>query len=148
MHGNHSVPSQFDDAAFGAPSTTPLKKNLMSIKKTIQASLLLVAVLCLLNAQHASALGGKLLDQTGCACCPVCDHVCKLEAEKVEVEKTCYNVEAKVICIPRVVFPWQKARKSACAACDCANRSGRRPRCGARGSACDRALRRTALCCC
>ncbi|QDV87577.1 hypothetical protein [Planctomycetes bacterium TBK1r] len=89
----------------------------MSIQKNIQAALLLTAALCLLDCHSAFALGGKLLDQTGCACCPVCDHVCKLDAEQVEEEKTCFTVESKAICIPRVVFPWQKAKKAACASC-------------------------------
>ncbi|WP_182867135.1 hypothetical protein [Stieleria mannarensis] len=90
----------------------------MSIQKTIQAGLLLAVALYLTSSNQALALGGKLLDQTGCSCCPVCDHVCKLDAEVVDEEKTCFHVESKVICIPRVVFPWQKAKKAACASCN------------------------------
>lgn len=57
----------------------------------------------------------KIFDQTGCNCCPDCG-CCSLEAELVDVEKKCYETECKVICIPRVVFPWQK--KKSCGACD------------------------------
>ena len=54
------------------------------------------------------------------SCCPKCDHTChtcSLEAELVDVEKKCFEVETKVICIPRVVFPWQK-KQSSCNSCD------------------------------
>lgn len=62
---------------------------------------------------------GACLDQTGCSiCCPVCDHVCKLKAEKVDEEIPCFEVESKVICIPRVVFPWQKKHCLSCDSCD------------------------------
>ncbi|MCO8121154.1 hypothetical protein NHH03_05350 [Stieleria sp. TO1_6] len=90
----------------------------MSIKTIFQAGLLAAAAMCLLAPEFATAGHGKILDQTGCACCPVCDHVCKLDAKKVDEEKVCFDVESKVICIPRVVFPWQKTRKAACASCD------------------------------
>lgn len=52
----------------------------------------------------------------GCLCtkCPSCN--CALEAKMVDVEKSCYEVETKTICIPRVVFPWQ--RKKVCGSCD------------------------------
>ena len=59
------------------------------------------------------------MSQTGCSiCCPVCDHVCKLDAKKVDAEIPCFDVESKVICIPRVVFPWQKKKCRDCNACD------------------------------
>lgn len=62
---------------------------------------------------------GKCLSQTGCSlCCPVCDHTCRLDAKEVEEEISCFEVESKVICIPRVVFPWQKKRCQACDTCD------------------------------
>ncbi len=63
--------------------------------------------------------GKKVIDQTGCSlCCPACKHVCKLDAKEVEEDKTCFEVECKVICIPRVVFPWQKKKCNACDSCD------------------------------
>lgn len=49
-------------------------------------------------------------------CCPKCEYECKLKAAQVDVEKSCFEVESKVICVPRVVFPWQK--KASCGACD------------------------------
>ena len=57
--------------------------------------------------------------QTGSACiCPACDHVCHLDAQQVDVERSCFETESKVICIPRVVFPWQKKKCSSCDSCD------------------------------
>lgn len=113
-----------NEAADDLPTNHFIQENPMSIKKLIQAALLIAAALCLLNSQSAFALGGKLLDQTGCTCCPVCDHVCKLTAEQVDEDKTCFDVESKVICIPRVVFPWQRAKKAACASCDSCDGNG------------------------
>ena len=56
---------------------------------------------------------------TGSACCPKCKTSCSLKAEKVDVEKSCFEVESKTICIPRVVFPWQMPKKkSNCSSCD------------------------------
>ena len=65
--------------------------------------------------------------QAGCKskqCCPKCDHVCKLDAEKVDVEKTCFEVESDYICIPRVVFPWQRPAKKSCGNCAACDGSG------------------------
>ena len=90
----------------------------MSLTQIIRAAMVLVAVACLIPLPSAVAGHGKWFDQTGATCCPVCDHVCKLEAEAIEVEKPCFEVETKAVCIPRVVFPWQTARKAACASCD------------------------------
>jgi hypothetical protein len=101
-----------------------LKRKIMSTQNTVRAILLIAVTLCLSTAQNSFAKGCKLLTQTGCACCPVCDHVCKLDAEEVEEEKTCFEVESKAICIPRVVFPWQKAKKVSCASCDACDGKG------------------------
>jgi len=61
----------------------------------------------------------KILDQTGCSYrCPACNHCCELKAEAVEETKDCFNVESKVICIPRVVFPWQHKKLLGCKRCD------------------------------
>ena len=66
--------------------------------------------------------GGKqLLDQTGCCLCdcPVCGHQCRLKAESVEEKIKGFDVESEVICIPRVVFPWQRPKCSTgCGHCD------------------------------
>lgn len=57
-----------------------------------------------------------MLDQTGCCQrCPSCDHACKFKAESVEEEQEGFVVESKIICIPRVVFPWQK--RPTCSGC-------------------------------
>ena len=95
----------------------------MPIKIIIQASLFFAAMF-LMTTEPAPAGHGKILTQTGCACCPVCDHVCKLDAEQVDEEKTCFKVESKAICIPRVVFPWQKSKRSACASCNSCDGKG------------------------
>ena len=55
-----------------------------------------------------------------CKKCPSCD--CSLEAKMVDVEKSCFEVETKTICIPRVVFPWQ--RNKACGSCDSCDGKG------------------------
>ncbi|MCC9599862.1 hypothetical protein LOC67_04745 [Stieleria sp. JC731] len=79
--------------------------------------LMLAASLICMPTSNSNA--GDVFSQTGLKCsCPVCDHTCQLKAEQVEEEKTCFKVESKVICIPRVVFPWQKSKQAACASCD------------------------------
>jgi len=49
--------------------------------------------------------GGRLIVR-----CPNCCHDCVFSADKEKVTKSCYDVECKDICIPRIVFPWQKGR--------------------------------------
>ncbi len=67
----------------------------------------------LLAALVIAAIGGPLsptvasAGQTGCPHCQETCQTCKLEAELVDIEEKCFEVEEKVICIPRVVFPWQ-----------------------------------------
>ena len=39
--------------------------------------------------------------------CPECEN-CSLEVKESEVEKTCFQTEQKVVCIPKVRLPWQK----------------------------------------
>lgn len=99
--------------------------SLKTIMRVALATLAVVALAVLVQSSTAADFGlGRLtsfrpLDQTGCQlCCPACDHVCKLNVDEVEVEKKCFEVETKVICIPRVVFPWQKKSCGPCDSCD------------------------------
>ncbi len=39
--------------------------------------------------------------------CPQCHKHCKCEVEKVTEKKTCFDVECKAICVPRVKFWWE-----------------------------------------
>ncbi|WP_143544127.1 hypothetical protein [Rhodopirellula sp. MGV] len=90
-----------------------------------RANWALLFAVALMVSQSPTAEAGKLFSQTGASChCPVCDHCCELKAEQVDVEKTCFKVESKLICIPRVVFPWQKSKQAACAACDSCDGQG------------------------
>jgi len=65
-------------------------------------------------ATHAETVNAEINICGLCTKCPSCD--CSLEAKMVDVEKSCFEVETKTICIPRVVFPWQ--RKKAFGSCD------------------------------
>lgn len=91
----------------------------MSVKRLIIHPVAMAALLVggFMTAPSQAGLRDHVLgDQTGCCQrCPACDYCCELKAEEVEEEKTCFEVESKEICIPRVVFPWQK---KACRACD------------------------------
>ncbi|MEM6690272.1 MAG: hypothetical protein AAF664_12635 [Planctomycetota bacterium] len=81
-----------------------------------------IAVIGWVGLASASLAGdGKLglLDQTGCCDrLPACNQCCELEAKVVDEDKPCFDVESKVICIPRVVFPWQKKDYLANKGCD------------------------------
>lgn len=95
--------------------------SLQIITRVTLAILIVATTTYVLNSSNASAglKGTRILDQTGCCKrCPACDHVCNLDAEIVDEEKTCFEVETKVICIPRVVFPWQKKSCGSCDSCD------------------------------
>ena len=95
--------------------------SLKLISKFVLLTAIVAAVAHLAATTNARAgiLGTRCLDQTGCCLrCPACDHVCKLDAEKVDEEIDCFDVETKVICIPRVVFPWQKKKCRSCSSCD------------------------------
>lgn len=77
----------------------------------------------LLAAFMMAAMMSQPQVQAGCGlgsiCCPKCEGSCTLKSEKVDVEKKCFEVESKTICIPRVVFPWQTSKKkSGCSSCD------------------------------
>ncbi len=91
----------------------------MLLLKTIRGALAFVAMLatCLMTAsQNANAGPGlNCLDQTGCCNrCPACDHYCDFSVDVVDEKKECFEVESKVICIPRVVFPWQRNCNTVC----------------------------------
>ena len=45
---------------------------------------------------------------TASRCCPQCHYRCKFNVERGEEEEYCWKIEHDVICVPRVVFPWQK----------------------------------------
>jgi len=51
--------------------------------------------------------------------CGKCNGTCYLKVEQGTKEKSCFKVEAKQICIPRVRFPWQtKDKCNRCDGCD------------------------------
>lgn len=105
-------------------SVTDPRKCLMSYKTILRIITVTVFVATAAAAINTSSAGFGLRcplpDQTGCCCrCPACDHVCNLEAKVVDEEIPCFDVESKVICIPRVVFPWQKRKgHGSCDSCD------------------------------
>lgn len=89
----------------------PMSSLPKAFSRRLFISLAFVMLVHLSTPTRESAAGFPfgLLDQTGCIDrCPACDHVCHFEAKRVDVEKEVFDVESKVICIPRVVFPWQK----------------------------------------
>ena len=68
--------------------------------------------------RHVSAAG--CLDQTGCVdCCPACGYQCDFDAECKDETIDGFDVESKVICIPRVVFPWQRRDACGCMRATC-----------------------------
>lgn len=71
-------------------------------------------------------LSGPLLGADCCQCglcsdkCATCCLECKTEDE----ERSYYDIECKQVCVPRVVFPWQKNK-----CCDSCKNNGARVRC-------------------
>ncbi len=102
--------------------------SMKTISRVLMAALVVAALGQVFQTNTAEAGGKnfKLLNQTGCdGLCPACGHCCNLEAEQVDVEKKCFEIECKVICIPRVVFPWQKKKaRGCCDSCDSCDGAG------------------------
>ena len=69
--------------------------------------LLGVTMLAWSTQVNAGGYGGGC-DDGCCLTCPQCNGCCDLKSEKVDEDKHCWKVECKPICIPRIVFPWQK----------------------------------------
>ena len=68
----------------------------------ITSSLLAVAMIATL-AMKSETARAEINILGVCTKCPSCD--CALEAKMVDVEKSCFEVETKTICIPKVYFP-------------------------------------------
>ena len=83
---------------------------------------LIAAALLIAPAATMQAAGGdKNASHGRCRLCPGCGHDCTLEVSKDQEARNCYDVECKPICIPRVVFPWQK--KACCDTKGCDGKS-------------------------
>ena len=83
-------------------------------------SMVLAIAMIATYATHANTANAQINICGRCKMCPNCD--CSREAKMVDVEKSCFEVETKTICIPRVVFPWQ--RKKAGESCDSCDGNG------------------------
>ncbi len=57
-----------------------------------------------------TAHGGQQCNGSCHTTCPKCHTCCVLKAECGKEEKSCWEVECEEICIPCVVFPWQKSK--------------------------------------
>ena len=80
-------------------------------------SLLIAICMIAMHATHTEKVHAEINIFGVCKQCPSCD--CSLDAKMVDVEKSCFEVETKTICIPRVVFPWQRTKASGpCDSCD------------------------------
>ena len=79
----------------------------------IRRILFLSVAMCSLALPLGYTVAGDCCPRTckqGCHTCPNCHAVCcRLKVENDEVDEHCWNVECKYICVPRVVFPWQKS---------------------------------------
>ena len=112
-------------------------KRLGPVAAPFAAKLFAAALLFIPTSGSPAEAGGiglagvRCFDQTGCdlGCrCPACGYQCRLNADRGEETISGFDVESDVICIPRVVFPWQRAAAhSACSSCDgCRGRGCRR----------------------
>lgn len=75
----------------------------------------------LLAAVSAAQAGDEHDGKSSCGCsvhCPRCSAPCEMSVTKDKVEKSCWKVECKTICIPRITFPWQSCGGCKGIACD------------------------------
>ncbi len=61
-----------------------------------------------------AAWGWNRGEKTSCTRCPACHYRCKFSAKKIDEKRHRYVADSKVICIPRVVFPWQTDNRHRC----------------------------------
>lgn len=64
-----------------------------------------------------------------CSCGQGCRKTCVATVERVTVEKHCWKTEAKEVCVPRVVLPWQEGG-SGLTLFDCLKGCGKGGMCG------------------
>ena len=85
--------------------------------KTRQILLSLAVLASLLTATFAgqSYYSVTDIDNRHQVRCPRCHTSCQLEIEKGKEKKSCWEIECKAICIPKVTFPWQKCCQPKCA---------------------------------
>ncbi|MFC1759530.1 hypothetical protein ACFL2H_12315 [Planctomycetota bacterium] len=89
------------------------------------ASLTAVMLMSISSMSYAAGCAGcddgcaKCCDASECCndgCCQeVCCPECQLKVDQVDIDKHCWKVECKKICVPRFVFPWQKTCCDPCA---------------------------------
>jgi len=60
------------------------------------------------------------------ACCPHCGEVCYPTVSKEKETKTCWEIDTKTICIPKVRFPWE----AGCCGKGCGKDGCPPPKCG------------------
>jgi hypothetical protein len=98
-----------------------------------------VLIMAATIAQAGDGHDGK----SNCGCnvhCPRCSAPCEMAVTKDKVEKSCWKVECKTICIPRITFPWQSCGGCKGSACDgkcdnshCVQKDGHGGLCGQHG---------------
>lgn len=71
-------------------------------------SLVLIVAAFIISQNLARADGGCCKPAGCCAPCECAPLVCRPVWETVPVTKTCFDVECKEICIPKVALPWQQ----------------------------------------
>jgi hypothetical protein len=89
-----------------------------------------LATLALVDITMSSvAAADDCCKPAGCCLDRNCLPCCKPVVKKVDITKTCYNIETKTICIPPTRFPWDSSP------CDgvCGNNCGADGNCGANG---------------
>lgn len=72
-------------------------------------------VLQSIGAVAVLAMSAGTANAFHCNCCPDCGKkVCIATPEEITVDRHCYKVECKEICIPKYQLPWKKCCKPQC----------------------------------
>ena len=92
---------------------------LQSLLYSAAAAFMLFAMTSFGVAQNRG-LFGCMGCKKGCTkhvqCCPECaEEVCSCSCVKVEESRSCFKVDYKTICIPKVKLPWESCCKPRCA---------------------------------
>lgn len=80
--------------------------------------LLCAAAVVAICGQHVAAVADDPAPASKRPCCPPrcphCKAYCKFELEDAKEKKSCWCIERKAICIPKITFPWQKSCEPKC----------------------------------
>lgn len=92
-----------------------------------------ITLCCLSVILMTSSVDAVHRGSRGCVTCPSCQTCCELNVKEVIESKHGWDVECEDVCVPRIVFPWQKHHLRCCKTGKCAGARACTGECCGRG---------------